>query len=129
MLADQVAETGFQAIFGIRAPLARAQMRFRPKIARVGGSAAEIKRDQVVFLIVPNFTIIIAVIVDLGAFEPFGNVVGWSHGGGPAPLANGAVDILLRHRRIDRAWRQIVVRQGGLGDGEAGPEHAESDSA
>lgn len=124
MLADQVAETGFQAIFGIRAPLAGAQMRFRPKIARVGGSAAEIERDQVVFLIVPDFSIGIVIGADLGSFEPLSVMIGGAHRRGPTALANGGADILFGDCWIDRAGGEVAIGQGGLGRGEGWPYKA-----
>jgi hypothetical protein len=125
--ADRLVQAGFQAVLGVAAPVVRTQVGLRPKIAWVGRGAAEVERDEVIFLVVAEAVVAVAVGGDLLAFQFFCVRFGRPDGCGPAALADSEGDVLLGDGGIDGAGSEgrigeVLGTDGRDGGDEEGAE-------
>src|SRR5579859_7753114 len=94
--ADFGVQIALDAIFGVGAAVGNGSFkRFGPEISGIGGIAAEFERNEMVFLIIPQARIGVAVLSDLLNLQPVGVVLVRTNGpGAPARIANRLTNIL-----------------------------------
>src|SRR5664280_1153303 len=95
----------------------RRRARLRPEVPLVAGSAAELQRDQMVFLVTPWAGVGVAVGGNLLALQRIGVGRGRPDGGRVARPADRRADSRLDDRRVGRAGGAGSVGQHATGDG------------
>src|SRR5664280_2415829 len=95
----------------------RRRARLRPEVPLVAGSAAELQRDQMVFLVTPWAGVGVAVGGDLLALQRIGVGRGRPDGGRVARPADRRADGRLGDRRVSRTGGAGSVGQHATGDG------------
>ena len=109
--ADQPAQAVLQSILAVRPPASLDEVGFGPEVARRGGGAVDLERNQVVFLfVVAKLPIAVPVCADLRAPETFGIAFRRAHCAGPA--GSGSAVAIGNTMRAHNRERDQVHRRG-----------------
>src|SRR6516162_826005 len=107
--ADKLVEHKFQLVLPVRSPTVGRCPRLGPRVPRIGRSASQLQRDQVILLVVAQPPVVIAERRDLLALQLLRISERRAHHVRPPADTDRLADGLLRNRRVDRPRRRRRV--------------------